>query len=107
MPPTVFIVLIYFRAKYLRMLLAQQERNYKTEGVYPGGKGFEKYWERREEWSTRKSNSEIEWWTVLLYEYLLTLSLRSGYKAIFKQTKDAPVTKMCSCHRACLRLPKK
>lgn len=44
MPRTVFIVLIYFRAKYLKMLFIEEERNYETEDVHSEGEIFEKIW---------------------------------------------------------------
>lgn len=42
MPLTAFIVLIYFRAKYLKMLFIEEERNHETEDVHSEGENFEK-----------------------------------------------------------------
>lgn len=85
MPWTVFIVLIYFRAKCLSMLLAEEERNDGAEGAHPGGKGFGKTGkDGKKEWGTAKQTQEWnEWWIVLPYEYLLILSLHSGFKASY------------------------
>lgn len=44
MPRTVFIVLIYFRTKYLKMLFIEEESNYETEDVHSEGGNFEKIW---------------------------------------------------------------
>lgn len=60
MPRTVFIVLIYFRAKYLKMLFIDEERNYETEDVHSEGENFEKIWGTMERMGYRKPSPGIK-----------------------------------------------
>lgn len=60
MPRTVFIVLIYFSAKYLKMLFIDEERNYEAEDVHSEGENFEKIWGTMERMGYRKPIPEIK-----------------------------------------------